>query len=64
MSLIWPKEEQLKTYFEGNYEQSFEKETTKKSLELLIDYYQIHIPNFRIDVSLGIIKDTLYAYAY
>ena len=55
--------QQLKTYFEGNYLQSFEKETTKKSLQLLIDYYQIHIPNFRIDVSLGIIKDTLYSYA-
>ena len=55
--------QQLKTYFEGNYEQTFEKETTKKSLELLIDYYQIHIPNFRIDISLGIIKDTLYYYA-
>ncbi len=55
--------QQLKTYFEGNYLQSFEKETTKKSLQLMIDYYRIHIPNFRIEVSLGIIKDTLYAFA-
>ena len=55
--------QQLKTYFEGNYLQSFEKETTKKSLQLMIDYYRIHIPNFRIDVSLGILKDTLYSYA-
>ena len=55
--------QQLKTYFEGNYLQSFEKETTKKSLQLMIDYYRIHIPNFRIEVSLGIIKDTLYSYA-
>lgn len=55
--------QQLKTYFEGNYLQSFEKETTKKSLQLMIDYYRIHIPNFRIEVSLGIIKDTLYSFA-
>ena len=55
--------QQLKTYFEGNYLQSFEKETTKKSLQLMIDYYRIHIPNFRIEVSLGIIKDTLYSSA-
>jgi DNA repair protein RecO (recombination protein O) len=55
--------QQLKTYFEGNYLQSFEKETTKKSLQLMIDYYRIHVPNFRIEVSLGIIKDTLYSFA-
>lgn len=55
--------EQLKRYFEGDYSQHFEKETTKKSLLLMIDYYRIHIPHFRIDISLNIIKDTLYSVA-
>lgn len=50
---------QLKEYCAGNYTSSFEKQITKNSLQVMIDYYRIHIPNFRIDASLDIIKDTL-----
>lgn len=39
---------------------SFDLTVYKKALVVLLDYCKIHLPNFNVDKSLKIIKDTLY----
>ena len=37
-----------------------DKETAKKTLIILLDYYKSHIPSFNVKYSLNIIRETLY----
>ena len=37
-----------------------EKNTAQKALTILLDYYKVHLPNFQVDKSLKVIKETLY----
>lgn len=37
------------------------KELRLKAIQLLLDFYQIHIPNLRVPKSLGVVVDVLYS---
>jgi hypothetical protein len=39
---------------------AIDQKTTQNALILLLDYYKKHLPNFNIDSSLQIIRETLY----
>ncbi len=39
---------------------NYDRNTSQKALIILMDYCKIHLPNFNVDKSLNVIRDTLY----
>jgi hypothetical protein len=37
-----------------------DQKTTQRALLLILDYYKKHLPNFQIDTTLKVIRETLY----
>ena len=51
----------LKAQFLKEPTENYPRDVVRKSLEVLVNYAELHLPNFSLKVSMEVIRDTLYA---
>ena len=51
----------LKAQFFKDTTESYPKDVVRKGLEVLVNYAELHLPNFSLKVTMEVIRDTLYA---
>jgi len=51
----------LKAQFLKETTENYPKDVVRKGLEVLVNYAELHLPNFSLKVTMEVIRDTLYA---